>query len=258
MPPPTLVSVGRTEPTPNPDPGRPRRRTLVVGAALLLLVAGLVAVDVNAGHPQPPGPPVTAPPAAVPAAPFAPRAPAIPARQPQALDLTVPVTTPSGLTWARFAGEWEPYSADAGPAHVVGSVAAGYARSPLGALLAAQQIGTRYSQPPGLGWRTVTLAQVLPGPGRDAYLRLRATVSDAAPTDGYAQPEGFRYVAWTPDQAVLQLLAHRGVQYAVVTMTVRWQHGDWRLELLADGSNSPSVTSLPSPTGFVPWGAPDA
>ncbi len=252
------MSVDLTGPTPNPDPRRPRRKALAIGAVLLALVAGLVAVDVTAGHHQQARTPAAAaPPGAEPAAPFAPAAPAVP-RRPAPLDLTVPVTTPSGLTWARFAGEWEPYSADAGPAHVVGSVAAGYARSPLGALLAAQQIGTRYSQPPGLGWRTVTLAQVLPGPGRDAYLRLRATVSDAAPTDGYAQPEGFRYVAWTPDQAVLQLLAHRGVQYAVVTMTVRWQHGDWRLELLANGSNSPSVTSLPSPTGFVPWGAPDA
>jgi len=256
---PTLVSVDLTEPTPNPDTRRPGRKTLVIGAVLLALAAGLVAVDITTGHQQQPRTPAAAaPPAAAPAAPPAPTAPPAPATQPHPLDLTVPVTTPAGLTWARFAGELEPYSATAGPAHVAGPVAAGYARSPLGALLAAQQIGTRYGLAPAGGWRAVTLAQVLPGPGRDAYVRLRATASDAAPAQGYAQPEGFRYVSWTPDLAMLQLLAHRGGQYAVITLTLRWQNGDWRLQLLPSGANSPSITSLPSPTGFVLWGAPDA
>ena len=41
---PTLVSVDLTEPTPNPDPRRPGRKTLVIGAVLLALAAGLVAL----------------------------------------------------------------------------------------------------------------------------------------------------------------------------------------------------------------------
>jgi len=63
---PTLVSVDLTEPTPNPDPRRPSRKTLVVGAVLLALAAGLVAVDITTGHQQQPRPPAAAPPAAAP------------------------------------------------------------------------------------------------------------------------------------------------------------------------------------------------
>jgi len=64
---PTLVSVDLTEPTPNPDPRRPGRKTVLVGAVLLALAAGLVAVDITAGHHQQPRPPAAAaPPAAAP------------------------------------------------------------------------------------------------------------------------------------------------------------------------------------------------
>jgi hypothetical protein len=93
---PTLVSVDLTEPTPNPDPRHPGRKTVVVGAVLLALAAGLVAVDITAGHQQPRTPAAAAPPAAAPAAPPAPVAPPAPATQPHPLDLTVPVTTPAG------------------------------------------------------------------------------------------------------------------------------------------------------------------
>lgn len=62
---PTLVSVDLTEPTPNPDPRHPGRKTLVVGAVLLALAAGLVAVDITTSSsperrlppPRPPPPP---------------------------------------------------------------------------------------------------------------------------------------------------------------------------------------------------------
>ncbi len=64
---PTLVSVDLTEPTPNPDTRRPGRKTVVIGAVLLALAAGLVAVDITAGHQQPRTPAAAAPPAAVPA-----------------------------------------------------------------------------------------------------------------------------------------------------------------------------------------------
>ncbi len=257
---PTLVSVDLTEPTPNPDPRHPGRKTVVVGAVLLALAAGLVAVDITAGHQQPRTPAAAAPPAAAPAAPPAPVAPPAPATQPHPLDLTVPVTTPAGLTWSTWAGEQEPTSADAGPAHVSGAVASGYARSPLGALLAAQQIATRYLISPHGGWRAVTLAQVLPGPGRDHYVALRSTTTDNPPSAGLAQPVAFRFVTWTSAQAVIQFLdrvpGREGFQ--VVTSTVLWRDGDWRLQLQNDGGISPTAVDVPTPTGFVLWGAPGA
>jgi len=258
---PTLVSVDLAEPTPNPDPRHPGRKTVVVGAVLLVLAAGLVAVDITAGHRQQPRPPAAAaPPAAVPGAPLAPAAPPAPAPRPQPLDLTVPVTTPAGLTWSTWAGEQEPSSPDAGPAHVTGAVAAGYARSPLGALLAAQQIGTRYLISPHGGWRAVTLAQVVPGPGRDHFIALRAATTDNPPAAGLAQPVAFRYVTWTPAQGVVQLVSRVPGRdgFQVVTATVLWRDGDWRLQLQNDGGVSPTAVTVPTPTGFVLWGAPGA
>jgi len=164
------------------------------------------------------------------------------------------------LTWSTWAGEQEPASPDAGPSRVTGAVASGYARSPLGALLAAQQIGTRYLASPHGGWRTVTLAQVLPGPGRDRFVAFRSTTTDAAPSGGYGQPVAFRFVSWTPAQGVVQLVSRvPGFDgFQVVTSTVLWRDGDWRLQLQSDGGVSPTAVAVPTPTGFVLWGAPGA
>jgi len=239
-----------------------RRRMLVIGAVLLALAGALVAVVVIGGGrgrqpaaalpPPPPVPsqstgstPVVAPPAG---------------SSPTDRDFSIPVTTPAGLAWALWHGEWEPYSRTAGPANVAGAVAAGYARTPLGALIAAQQIGTRYLTSPNGGWRTVTLAQVLPGTGRDRFLAARAAVSDDPPAGGLAQPVAFRYVSWTRDQAVLQAVVRVPGRdgFQVTTSTLFWADGDWRLQLQPDGGESPIATQVPTPTGFVLWGAPGA
>lgn len=174
-------------------------------------------------------------------------------------DLTVPTTTPAGLRWQLVSGEWVPFSAAAGPTRVTGPIASGYARTPLGALIAAKQIATRASLGPA--WRDVVAEQVVPDAGRDAYVRVRAAAGDVHAT---VQPAGFRYVNWTPDIAVLQLLEHtysaqtHGQVYAVVSVTLRWLDGDWRLQLLPNGGTGPSITNVAGPTGFVLWGAPGA
>ena len=239
------------------------RRMLVIGAALLALAGALVAVVVigsgRGRHPAvapPPAPaaaggqstassPVVAPPAG---------------SSPTDRDLSIPLTTPAGLTWSLWHGEWEPYSRTAGPSHVDGPVASGYARTPLGALIAAQQIATRHLISPNGGWRAVTLAQVLPSTGRDRFLAARAAVSDDPPVEGLAQPVAFRYVSWTRDQAVLQAVVRVPGQdgFQVTTSTVFWVDGDWRLQLQPDGGESPLATQVPTPTGFVLWGAPGA
>jgi hypothetical protein len=41
---------------------------------------------------------------------------------------------------------------------------------------------------------------------------------------------------------------------SVVTETVRWVDGDWKLELQPDGSTTPSRQSVTSVAGFIPWG----
>lgn len=270
-----LAPVTDTDAIPETDdedgPGRSRkgRKALAIALGLVVLGSGAAAVDIVAGRHQhrAAAGPRTAPPTdrGAPVPPLG--APSVaPPAGPSSQDLTVPVTTPKGLTWSWWAGELEPASATAGPAHVSGAVTSGYARTPLGAVIAAQQIASRYLASPNGGWRAVTLAQVVPGPGRDAYLKARAKVSDAAPAAGYAQPAGFRYVSWTPDVAVVQLAAQLPgrsgdgllVGYQVATATLLWLDGDWRLQLQPDGGVSPTATRVPTPSGFVLWGAPHA
>ena len=240
-----------------------RRRMLVIAAALLALAGALVAVVVLAGV-RGRLPTAALPPAAAPAGgqstASSPVVPVPPRTGATDQDLTIPLTTPAGLTWSLWHGEWEPYSRTAGPSHVDGAVAAGYARTPLCALIAAQQIGTRYLASPNGGWRTVTLAQVLPSTGRDRFLAARAAVSDDPPTGGWAQPVAFRYVSWTRQQAVLQLVQRVPGRdgFQVTTSTLFWADGDWRLQLQPDGGQSPIATNVPTPTGFVLWGAPGA
>lgn len=244
-----------------------RRKVAVVAGVVLALVVGLVVVDVTAGgHGQQPARPGTAVPApasppatAVPSGPTQPKA-AGPVQPPADHDLTVPVVTPAGLVWSLWAGEWVPSSAAAGPTHLAGPIAAGYARTPLGSLIAAQQIGTRLLASPAGGWRTVTLAQVLPGVGRSRYLVARAGTTDEAPPGGFAQPTAFRFVSWTRDTAVVQLVARVPNRdgFQVVTLTLLWRNGDWRLQMQPDGGLSPTAIVVPSPSGFVLWGAPDA
>ena len=40
----------------------------------------------------------------------------------------------------------------------------------------------------------------------------------------------------------------------VTTTTVKWVHGDWRLELQPDGGPSPTAQTVPDLDGFVVWG----
>jgi hypothetical protein len=168
-----------------------------------------------------------------------------------------PLLTPPPVTWQLFAGVPLPYSATAGPSMVDGPVHAGFERSQTGALLAAAHLGTRYLLTAGSDWREVVAQQVLPGPGRDAYVRLRTTVEDAGSSSGgHGQPAGFRVLAFTPDVAVVQeaiRFPESGV-LQVTSTTLRWVAGDWRLQLQPDGSTSPTAQQVPDLDGFVVWG----
>lgn len=161
------------------------------------------------------------------------------------------------VRWQLFAGTALPYSATAGPRIVDGPVHAGFERSQVGALLAAAHLGTRYLHSPGSGWRDVVARQVLPGPGRDAYVRMRATIEDVTDNPGgHGQPAGFRVLAFTPDVAVVQEAVRfplSGV-LQVTSTTLRWVGGDWRLQLQPDGSTSPTAQQAPDLDGFVVWG----
>jgi len=171
-------------------------------------------------------------------------------------DQSVPDSPPPGVSWSLFQGVALPSSSSAGPSRITGPVYAGYAQTPVGALLATTQVGYRYLLTPGDGWRQVVREQVLPGPGQDAFVanRAKVTSTDVAP-GGLGQLAGFRFVTYSPDVAVIQLVSRfSSGSLQVSTLTVQWINGDWRLQLQPDGGSSPTAQQADSLAGFVPWG----
>ena len=165
------------------------------------------------------------------------------------------VDTPADVRWQLFEGVALPFSASAGPTRVDEPIAAGYARSPAGALLAASQLTVRYLVTPHPDWRRVVKEQVLPGPGRDAFLAQRGRYAQMdAPAAGFGQFAGFRFVTYTDDVAVVQLVTRfHGDVLQATTNTVRWVDGDWRLELQPDGATGPPAQRLPNLLGVTAW-----
>jgi len=257
---PASLELGR--PTGTED--RTGQGWLLLPATVLGLVAagGLLVATTGGGRTAAPGsqPPVTAP-AATPAA----AGTAAPGAAPVA-DAAELASPPADVAWRVFDGFALPEGSADGPRTVDGAVEAGFARTPRGALLAAVQITARMLVAPGDGWRQVVLRQVLPGPGREAWLRVRGEAAEAIPgtTADYAQVAGYRYVTWSPDVAVLQLVTRTAMAdapdtLAVSTLTLCWTEAapggaDWRLELQPDGSPTPTKHQVPDLLRFVPWG----
>ncbi len=167
----------------------------------------------------------------------------------------MPDSPPPGVSWTLFQGVALPSSSSAGPTRITGPVYAGYARTPVGALLAAAQIGDRYLISPIDDWRQVVQQQVVAGLGRDVYVQDRAKMTDiSAPPGTYGQYAGFRFVTYAPVTAVIQYVTRfSNGNLQVVTDTVHWVDGDWKLQLQPDGSTSPTAQSVNGLTGFVPW-----
>jgi len=212
---------------------------------VLILVLGVVLVVTTSDDPA------DSTPTAQPAPPAGDPAPAPPADEGPT---TVPTSAPPGVRWELFQTVALPYSAKAGPRQVDTSVAAGYAHTPTGALLAASHIPVRKLLAPN--WQQVVERQVMPGPGRDAFAAARATITDATPAAGQlGQFAGFRFVNYSPDTATVQLV-NRFVsgRMQVTTITVQWDGTDWRLALQPDGSDSPSAQKIDSVVGYIEWG----
>lgn len=166
----------------------------------------------------------------------------------------VPDYTPPGITWRIYQTIALPYSSTYGPQHVNGDIARCYAHDPTGALIAASQISARYLIAPQ--WQKVVNQQVVANAGRTAYVSERSKVSNQGgnqPGD-YEQLAGFKYVTYSPSQAVIELLttSSTGAMQAT-TVSVEWVSGDWRLVLQPNGSDSPNALPVTSLAGFAGW-----
>lgn len=229
--------------TPPEGGGRGRTSLLLAGVFLgLVVLAGLVVALFGGGHKTQTTPP-----------PASPRPGAI--APPDAQDQAVPTSPPASVRWELYERVALPYSATAGPRTIDGSVAHGYAHTPTGALIAAAQIPYRMLLSPGSSWRQVVEQQVVPGTGRDRFIQLRSQITtDGTPDPRLGQIAGFRFITYTPDIAVIQFATKFSTgELQVTTATVQWSDGDWKQVLQPDGSESPTVQTIPDLTGMVAW-----
>src|SRR5664279_3272737 len=222
-----------------------RRWTGIAAIGFLIVVAVCVLIVVIGRHGRGPGS-AAAPPAAQPATPATP------------LPTAVPTTAPAGTTWTIYETVALPTLPGAGPAHVDGPIATGYAHSPLGALLAAANESYRYALAADGTWRQAADAMLAPGAGYDAWLRVRSghPYGPGGATGGQslAQIAGFQFVSYTPADAVIQVVTRDSSgnlqvgagHKAPVAAVPRHMGGP-------DGGQSANVQQVQNLTGFVQW-----
>ncbi|MGX1976874.1 hypothetical protein [Streptomyces kronopolitis] len=166
----------------------------------------------------------------------------------------VPQSTPKGLDWSLVQTVALPSSKASGPAVVEGSTARCFAHTPTGALIASAQIGGRYVW--SSGWKKVTQDQTV-GEGKNLYIKERTRVEASQgpltpEADRHGQLAAFTFVTYTPQTAVIQLVHRFANGGLVVTpVTMRWERGDWRLEVPANHAAQTRVNDL---SGFVAFG----
>ena len=238
-------------------PGVRRLILRAAAVAAVLLCAGLAFA--LAGRPA-----ASRNPAATATAPASPAGAAGPGIQGQP---QVPRVSLASVRWSGFYGVELPVSAQAGPYDTSGGTAAGFAHSPLGALLAAVNIGVRANAQWGPRIFTAVIRGQVTGPDAAALLSgCQAAYDQAAQSDGVTggQPLGtavvteqaFRWITYTPAAAILDLaVAGPGdggaTVRASVQMEVVWDGGDWKVVAPPGGDWGNSAAALSSLAGYT-------
>jgi len=167
---------------------------------------------------------------------------------------TVPTSPPAGVTWTLTAGFAVPSSPADGPKlHGDAGIGYCYSHTPLGALLAASNLGHGTGTPDETQTAVLKLS-VVP----NEYSAQVASAPATADTPGGAgiQLAGFRIITYSPDQASITLAASvpgRTDTYPQLTVAMQWYAGDWRAVPQAGPALFVAVASAPSLAGFVPW-----
>jgi hypothetical protein len=171
-------------------------------------------------------------------------------------DSTVPAVPPSDLAWKNVGAFTVPTSATYGPTSYHGPVWSCYRHDPMGAVIAVYVIMAGLASQ---NWHAVAQAQIVPGPGQQAFIAASDQQSFQPPSpDQVAQPIGFQVVTYTPQQATIDALADAGDnQYQAEQTTVAWSGGDWKLVATPDGETGPDPQLVSSANGFILWGGTD-
>lgn len=157
-----------------------------------------------------------------------------------------------------------PRSPTAGPANTDNYLALGFARTPLGAAVAAVNIGTRTNGFMGEPIYRPTLERQVIGPGQQDLLLLaerRGNPQVPGPEDRVSAASvryyGFTIDAYNPQVATVSYLGivprdGKEIYYAQ-QVTLRWVDGDWRLVAPPDGDFTGAAKIVSSVVAFHPF-----
>ena len=125
-----------------------------------------------------------------------------------------------------------------------------YARTPVGALLAASNLVAMGSQP--TLQEKVNRGSVAPGPGRDRALA--QPPASAGPTGVRVQIAGFRVLRYSGTSADVDV-ALRTSNGAIggQVFNLVWSDGDWKVRLGDSGELLTPLVQLPDLSGYIPW-----
>jgi hypothetical protein len=173
----------------------------------------------------------------------------------------------AGLRWSDYHGVEMPSSPAAGPGDTAGGLASGYSDTPMGALIAAVNIGVRANAQWGPSVYVPTIRGQVTGPDAGALLascqsgydqaNQAAHVTGGGPLgNAYVTEEAFRWVDWTPAGATLDLVSagpgSQGVTVMAVTrIEVVWSGGDWRVVAPPGGDWGNAAAWLSSLSGYT-------
>jgi hypothetical protein len=132
----------------------------------------------------------------------------------------------------------------------------GFADTPEGALVALVQIAVRHLL--ASDWQAVVATDVASGQGGPAFVALRSRAEQSSQMPAvpghYLQIAGFSFVRYSPTAAEINIVSRATTgAMQVVTETVVWQHGDWKLLLDAAGSAATVAEPVQSLAGYVEW-----
>jgi hypothetical protein len=176
------------------------------------------------------------------------------------LPTAIPTRAPTDVTWQLVGQSAVPVSSSAGPRSVSSGTASEYAHSPDGALVAAAQLCVRAGLSAGkASWEPTITHQFVSGPDRDRLLdALRAAPQAGAAPGELSALAGYIYQSYSPDTAVIGLVYRAPgttAAYHVLTATMVWRDGDWRMVAPPGGSWLSVNRETTSLAGVVEWGA---
>ena len=239
-----------------------------MGSAVLLglVVIALVIVLIHAAtSPKPPGSaaaPAGAPPVGATSAPGGAPPPSAAAGSDgvrsvgcstTGTDQTVPTSPPSGVNWTLTGGFAVPSSPADGPTlHAPAGVGYCYSHTPLGALLAASNLGQGTGTPQEIQ-DSLLKVSVVPN---QYSAQAAATPAPSRSNSTGLQLAGFRIISYSSEQASIALALSapgRSDQYPQLTVAMQWYEGDWRAVAQPGPSVVVTAAAVQSLAGFVPW-----